>query len=767
MIKKLAFAIALASTPALAVDSKAVLDQYCVSCHNFEDFSGGFEIEGQGPEQIAETPDIAEKIIKRLRSGLMPPAGQDRPDQKILDAVAEQVAMAVDSSAELHLPAPGLHRLNRTEYQNAIRDILGLRIDAAKFLPPDDSSHGFDNMAESLTSSPALLEAYLSAAGYVSRLALGSDTSPTLTVFDAAPDTSQNEHVLGLPFGTRGGILIEHEFPSDGEYVFTVKGMTGYFTRVLGNVTGEKLEVTVDGERVYLYDWDTEVGNKEGLGGKTPVIPIKAGFHRIGVAFIATSDLPDTGLNKSWQRTMNAPGAISGYTFYPHVGQVFIEGPYNGVMAVDSVARQQLFECYPQNLDQETDCAKQIVTTLTTLAYRKPATTEDINSVMKFYGIGRERGNSFDAGIELAIQRILTDTQFIYRTEIPSADHVISDLELASRLSFFLWSSIPDQKLIELAVAKQLHDPEVLQAQVTRMLNDVKAEQFIKNFTGQWLNVRGLAASEPVVEQFPDFDSTLREAFQTEIEMFFASIIQEDRSLLNLLSADYTFVNERLAKHYGIKGVSGSQFRRVDLGPEYEMRQGLLGKGALLTVTSEATRTSPIKRGKWFLETFFGISPPDPPPGVETNLEPKEGDAVKTLRQRLEQHRADPSCAACHKLFEPMGMAMENMSAVGAWRTTEVGLPIDSYDTTADGTELYGLNSLRELTVAKGDMFSETVIEKLLTYGIGRGIETKDMPMVRAIAYQAKADNYRFSSVISAIVSSPAFTQIGDKNELY
>lgn len=759
MIKKLAFAIALASTPVLAVDSQAVLDQYCVGCHNFEDFSGGFEIEGQGPEQIAETPDIAEKIIKRLRSGLMPPAGQDRPDQEILDAVAEQVAMAVDSSAELNLPAPGLHRLNRTEYQNAVRDILGLRIDAAKFLPPDDSSHGFDNMAESLTSSPALLEAYLSAAGYVSRLTLGSDTSPTLAVFDAAPDTSQNDHIPGLPFGTRGGMLIEHEFPSDGEYVFTVKGMTGYFTRVLGNVTGEKLEVTVDGERVYLYDWDTEIGNKEGLGGKTPAIPISAGFHRIGVAFIATSDLPDTGLNKSWQRTMNAPGAISGYTFYPHVGQVFIEGPYNGMMAVDSVARQQLFKCYPQSLNQEAECAKQIITTLATKAYRKPATAEDILSAMKFYEIGRERGNSFDSGIELAIQRILTDTQFIYRTELPSADHTISDLELASRLSFFLWSSIPDQELIELAVAKQLHDPEVLQAQVTRMLNDTKAEQFIKNFTGQWLNVRGLAASEPVVEQFPDFDSTLREAFQTEIEMFFASIIQEDRSLLDLLSADYTFVNERLAKHYGIKGVAGSQFRRVELGPEYEMRQGLLGKGALLTVTSEATRTSPIKRGKWFLETFFGISPPDPPPGVETNLEPKEGDAVMTLRQRLEEHRADPSCAACHKLFEPMGMAMENMSAVGAWRTTDVGLPIDSYDVAADGTELHGINSLRELTITKSDLFAETVIEKLLTYGIGRGIEVADMPMVRAVAHQAKTDNYRFSSVIAEVVSSPAFTQ--------
>ena len=760
MIKKIALVVALVSSAQVyGADSQAVLDQYCVGCHNFEDFSGGFEIEGQGPAQIAQTPEIAEKIIKRLRSGLMPPSGQDRPDQATLDAVAEHVAQAVDSESELHLPAAGLHRLNRAEYQNAIRDILNLRIDATKFFPPDDSSHGFDNMAESLTSSPALLEAYLSAAGYVSRLAMGSDTSPTLAVFDAPADTSQNEHVPGLPFGTRGGMLIEHEFPSDGEFVFTVKGMTGYFTRVLGNVTGEKLEVTVDGERVYLYDWDTEIGNKEGLGGKTPAIPIGAGFHRIGIAFIATTDLPDhKGINVSWQRTMNSPGAISGYTFYPHVGQVFIEGPYNGIAAIESPARQELFECYPQQANREVECASQIIKTLATKAYRKPATEQDIKTVMKFFKIGRERGNSFDAGVELAIQRILTDTQFIYRTELPNEQYVTSDLELASRLSFFLWSSIPDQELLTLAENNQLHDAEVLHQQVNRMLNDPKADQFIRNFTGQWLNVRGLAASEPVVEQFPDFDSTLREAFQTEIELFFKSIIQEDRSLLDLLSADYTFVNGRLAKHYGIDDVYGSQFRRVELGTEHEVRYGLLGKGALLTITSEATRTSPIKRGKWFLETFFGISPPDPPPGVETNLEPKEGDEVKTLRQRLEQHRADPSCAACHKLFEPMGMAMENMSAVGAWRTTEVGLPIDSYDTTADGTELHGINSLRELTIAKSDLFAETAIEKMLTYAIGRGVETEDMPMVRKVSHAAKADNYRFSTVIIQVVNSPLFT---------
>jgi hypothetical protein len=760
MIKKVGLAIALAlTTNVYGVDGTDVLNQYCVSCHNFDDYSGGFEIEGQGPTDIANHPELAEKIIKRLRSGLMPPAGQPRPNQETLLAVAEQVADAVDNNSQLHIPAPGLHRLNRTEYSNVIQDILGLKIDASKFLPPDDSSHGFDNMADSLTSSPALMEAYLSAAGYISRLAMGTDTAPTLAVFDVPHDTSQNEHVVGLPFGTRGGILIEHEFPSDGEYIFTVKGMTGYFTRVLGNVSGEKLEISVDGERVYLYDWDSEIGNKESLGGKSPAIPIKGGFHKIGVAFIATTDLPDyKGMNVSWQRTMNSPGAISGYTFYPHVGQVFIEGPFNGTTATGSPSRNKIFECYPENQSQEKACAETIIESLMSKAYRNTATPEDIKVAYEFFTLGRELGGSFDSGIELAIQRILTDTKFVYRSELPNERYMISDLELASRLSFFLWSSIPDNELLSLAENKILHEPNILQEQVVRMLNDPKADRFISNFTGQWLTTRALAASEPVVELFPDFDSTLREAFQIEIEMFFKSIVQEDRSLLDLLSANYTFVNGRLAKHYNIPGIYGSNFRKVELGPDHEMRRGLLGKGALLTVTSEATRTSPIKRGKWFLETFFGISPPEPPPGVETNLEAKPGEEVITLRKRLEQHRADPSCAACHKLFEPMGMAMENMNAVGEWRIFESGLIVDAYDTAADGTELDGINGLRALAISKGDMFAETAIEKLITYGIGRGMEIEDMPMIRKISKASKQDDYKFSTIITEIVTNPLFT---------
>ena len=754
-----------------SVNSGALLDQYCIKCHNATDWAGGIDLEGANSTTIANTPEIGEKIIKRLRAGMMPPVGEERPLYDTVQKLALSLELSIDGRAATkgaHLPAPGLHRLNRTEYTNAIRDLLALNIDAARFLPSDDSSHGFDNMAGTLTTSPALLEAYLSAAGRISRLAIGSDTAPTLAVFDAPHDTSQNEYVEGLPFGTRGGMLIEHEFPADGEYTFTVKGMTGYFTAVLGNVKGEKLEVTVDGKRVYLYDWDRQIANKRGDGGKTPAIPIKAGFHRIGVAFLATSDLPDTGLNKSFQRTMNSPGSISGYTFYPHVGQVFIEGPFKGTAATDTQSRRRVFECYPKNTSEEASCARRIITTLTTKAFRRPATNADIEVMTAFFRSGREQGGTrtalFDSGIEAVIQRILADPDFIYRAEIepasaaPGTAYRISDLELASRLSFFLWSSIPDMELINLAAANKLHEPKVLKQQVDRMIADPRSQALVQNFTGQWLNIRGIAASEPVVNLFPDFDSTLRAGLRREVELFFASIIQEDRSVDDLLTADYTFVNERLARHYGIPGIYGPQFRRVQLGPDQDMRKGLLGKGALLTITSDAARTSPVKRGKWFLQTFFGVSPPDPPPGVEVKLDQKAGESPKTMRERLRLHSTNPSCATCHKMFEPMGLAMENFDAVGQWRTSEVGFPIDSVGVISDGTRIEGIKGLRELSMRKRDMFAEVVIENLLTYAIGRGLDYQDMPLVRSLTHAAAKDDYRFSSLIMGVVQSPAFT---------
>jgi hypothetical protein len=743
----------------------AVVQSNCLDCHNAAEQAGNLNLESLPFDAVPAHAETWEKVIRKLRAGLMPPAdGGPKLERETRDELVAWLEDEIDSHAEPHLPAPGLHRLNRTEYTNAIRDLLALNVDATSFLPPDDSSHGFDNMAGTLTTSPALMEAYLSAAGKISRLAVGTETAPTLAVFDAPHDTSQNAYIEGLPFGTRGGMLIEHEFPADGNYVFTVKGMTGYFTAVLGNVKGEKLEVTIDGARVYLYDWDTEIAPTEGNGGRTPEIPIKAGFHRVGVTFLATSDLPDTGLNKSFVRTMNSPGAISGYTFYPHVGQVFIEGPYDGVAATSTQSRDKIFECYPAESSEERECARTIISTLASKAFRRPTTDADVESIMAFYDAGRAEGGSFDYGVEAVVQRILADPEFIYRRELepdgvaPGTPYAISDLELASRLSFFLWSSIPDEELIELASQGHLRDANVLEQQVERMIADPRSAAFIENFTGQWLNVRGMQASEPVVELFPDFDSTLRQAFRREIELFFGSIIQEDRSILDLLDADHTFVNERLAKHYGIPDVYGAQFRRVTLPPELDMRRGLVGKGALLTITSDAARTSPVKRGKWYLETFLGISPPDPPPGVETDLKPVEGEAPKTLRARLEAHRINPTCSSCHQIFEPMGLAMENFDAVGAWRTTDAGQPIDPTGVTNDGADLTGVASLRDYARANADLFAEAVTEKLLTYAIGRGLEYEDMPLVRSITHEAAKDDYRFSSLLMGVIESPAFT---------
>jgi hypothetical protein len=742
----------------------ALVDEKCSDCHNPIDLAGDLNLEALSFDAVATEAEIWEKVIKKLRAGLMPPVEGPDLDAETREELVSWIEHEIDSNAGTHLPPPGLHRLNRSEYSNAIRDLLALNVDATTFLPPDDSSHGFDNMAGTLTTSPALMEAYLSAAGKISRLAIGTETAPTLAVFDVPVDTSQNAHIEGLPFGTRGGMLIEHEFPADGEYVFTVKGMTGYFTAVLGNVDGEQLEVTIDGERVYLYDWDAEIGNRQGDGGRTPAIPIKAGFHKVGVTFIATSDLPDTGLNKSFVRTMNSPGSISGYTFYPHVGQVFIEGPYNGLPATSTQSRDRIFECYPDNAGAEGDCAREIISTLVGNAFRRPATDDDLEAVMKFYVAGREEGGHFESGIEAALQRILADPEFIYRSEIepgaisPGTPYRISDLELASRLSFFLWSSIPDQQLVDLAAAGRLSDAKVLEQQVERMIADPRSHAFIENFTGQWLNVRGMQASEPVVDLFPNFDSTLRDAYRREIELFFGSIIHEDRSILDLLTAEYTFLNERLAKHYGVPDVYGSQFRRVELGPEFDMRRGLLGKGAMLTITSDAARTSPVKRGKWFLETFFGVSPPDPPPGVETDLAPVEGEAPTTLRARLEAHRANPNCASCHNMFEPMGIAMENFDAVGKWRTEDAGIPIDPSGVITDGSPLDGVGSLRELTVENGGQFAQVVAEKLLTYALGRGLEYEDMPLLRSITRSAAEDDYRFSTLLMEVIESPAFT---------
>jgi hypothetical protein len=589
----------------------------------------------------------------------------------------------------------------------------------------------------------------------------------TQWVWDVPADTAQNHHIEGLPFGTRGGILIPHHFPADGEYTFNVKGVTGYFQAVLGSITGEQLEVLVDGQRVHLFDWDKDISNTTGRGAWTPKIPLTAGQHTIGVTFLATNDLPGTELNKPFQRTMNTPGTIPGFLFYPHVGQVTLEGPHAGKGATATASRQRIFSCRPATAREEAACARTIVSTLARRAFRRPATDADLKVLLPFYEAGRTDGGSFDHGIEAALQRILADPEFIYRGEREPASlaaggsYRLSDVELASRLSFFLWSSIPDDELIDLAARGRLRTPAVLEQQVRRMLADPKSEALISNFTGQWLSVRAMRTVEPVVNLFPDFDDNLRDAMQREVELFFASVVQEDRSILDLLTANYTYVNERLAKHYGIENIYGPQFRRVTLPASLDVRRGLLGKGALLTVTSNPARTSPVTRGKWFQQTFLGVSPPDPPPGVEVALAAPSDNAgntrIPTIREQLEEHRRNPVCSSCHSIFEPMGIALENFDAIGAWRTREESGPIDPSGILPDGTKVDGAVSLRQSLVRYSDQFARVVAEKLLIYALGRGVEHQDMPVVRAMALTAKTDNYRFSSLVLGIVRSDMF----------
>jgi hypothetical protein len=764
------------------------MDKYCVTCHNARTKTANLMLDQLDLEHLADHAEIGETVVRKVRAGLMPPTNMPHPAPAEMAAMIQFMEGDLDRTAKTYLPPPGLHRLNRTEYTNAIRDLLALDVDASKFLPADDSTRGFDNIAGALTMSPALMEAYLSAAGKISRLALGDVNAPTQAVYDVPADTAQNHHIEGLPFGTRGGILIKHTFPVDGDYSFKVKGVTGYFQAVLGGVTGEQLEVTVDGERVKLFDWDNDISRTTGNGKATPKIPVKAGLHTVGVTFLATNDIPGSELNRPFERTMNTPGGIPGFQFYPHVGQVEIEGPYNIKGAGDTAMRRKIFVCSPSsasapaaakasagsrrsspvNSASEVGCARTIVSTLAKHAFRRPVTATDVNELMEFYQEGRKEEGTFNGGIEAALQRILADPEFIYRGEPEPATlstgrtYKISDLALASRLSFFLWSSIPDDQLLDLAARNQLSNPVVLEKQVRRMLADPKSEALVRNFTGQWLGVRSLAASEPVVNLFPDFDDNLRAAYQREVELFFASVVQEDRSVLDLLDGDFTYVNERLAKEYGIPSVYGPRFRRVTLPASLDMRRGLLGKGALLTVTSNAARTSPVTRGKWFMTTFLGVAPPQPPPNVPAFTERKQDTTGNTkpptMREALEKHRINATCSACHQIFEPMGLALENFDAVGTWRTLDEGQPIDASGVLPDGTKVNGVVDLRKAMRDKySDQFVQVVAEKLLTYAVGRGTEYQDMPMVRTINRDAAKNGYHFSSLVMSIVKSDMF----------
>jgi mono/diheme cytochrome c family protein len=758
-----------ASTNAVAgtgASVRALVDEHCVRCHSARLKSGGVALDGSDLTDLAANPAAWERAVRKTRAGMMPPAGSPRIEPAVREALAAGLESELDRHAVVQYPPPGLHRLNRSEYQNAIRDLLALDVDAAKFLPTDDSTAGFDNMAGTLVMSPSLLEAYLSAAGRISRLAVGASASVTQSVYRVPEDFTQDYYVDGLPFGTRGGLLVHHQFPVDGEYALKVvpvnKGNMGNAT-AFGEVRGEKLEVLLDGERVQLLDWDKEVAR----GGTLDLrVRIGAGPHDLGVTFAATQYAPLNDLNQRFLRSTIETGGLPGFTFFPHVGSVRIDGPYNGTAAKDTPSRQRIFVCRPAQPSAEAACARTIVSTLARRAYRRPVTPGDVTTLLSFYEMGRKTGG-FDQGVEMALRRLLADPEFLYRREAEppavakGAPYRVSDLELASRLSFFLWSSIPDDELLTLAEHGRLREPATLERQVRRMLADPRAESLVVNVAGQWLNLRALQTQAPVVSAFPDFDDNLRQAFRRETELFFGSIVHEDRSVLDLLNADYTFVNERLARHYGIPNVYGTQFRRVTLGKDLDMRRGLLGQGSQLTVSSQPGRTSPVQRGKWFMQTFLGVSPPSPPPGVVIRIATTEKDAhggtKQSMRQQMELHRTTEPCKSCHKIMDPIGFTLENFDAIGQWRTEDGGVPVDATGEIVDGTKMNGVAGLREVLLRYSPQFVRVATEKLLIYGLGRGAEHYDMPLVRSIVRDAAPGNYRFSSLVLGIVKSPQF----------
>ena len=756
-------------------DYTAMLGTYCTHCHNYVDREGNLVLSRVDLNDVGAHAEVFEKVARKLRAGQMPPSGARRPNAELYEGFASWLEDQLDRTAVARMPAPGLHRLNRAEYAAAIRDLLAVEVEATQFLPADDASRGFDNQAGTLGLSPALLEAYLSAAGKISRLAVGSETTPSQTLYRLPEDLNQNYHIEGLPFGTRGGTLIEHVFPADGVYTIRTFAVTlgnmGNF-RPFGEVRGEQLEVLLDGERVALFDWDTEFNVDRFIGGTGQLqsiavtVPVTAGPHLVGVTFLATNYAPGLDLNHAFERTTIETGGLPGFTFYPHVGSVRIEGPLDAVRATNTPSRDKVFVCLPQDAAEEEDCARQIASTLARRAYRGFHAEEDIDMLMNFFHAGRA-GGDFDSGVQMTVQRALSDPKFIYRAEAepaelaPGETYRIGDLEFASRLSFFLWSSIPDDELLTVAEQGLLSDPHVLHAQVRRMLADERSRALTENFAGQWLGLRSLDAHTPVVELYPDFDDNLRRALRRETELFFDSILREGRSAIDLLTANHTFVNERLAKHYGIPNVRGSRFRRVDLGAEFDVRRGLLGKGSILTVSSVPARTSPVIRGNWILMNLLGTPAPDPPDDVP-DLEPVDTSAAgnrrqPSIREQLEAHTGDPVCAACHKIMDPFGFAMEHFDAIGRWRDEDAGEPIDAVSIMYDGTRVGGPVDLREFFVKYSEQFVRSLTEKLLTYALGRGVEYYDMPVVRAVVREAAANDYRLDSIIQAIVSSEPF----------
>jgi mono/diheme cytochrome c family protein len=754
---------------------RAVLDQYCVGCHNQRLTSGGLRLDDLDVSRIGDRAEVGEKIVRKLRAGVMPPPDVKRPDRATADFLAGSLEKRLDlaaAAAPTYTP-PGPHRLNRREYANAIYDLLNLEVDPGGFLPVDDTSDGFDNIASALNTSPALVEAYVSAAAKISRLALGTETATTQQTYMAASDLSQTQHTDGMSFGTRGGLRVRHYFPVDGIYAFNWTPVRSNAGGMHGDGNGEQLQLSVDGERLKVWNVQAEAPRNASDTRFEVRVPIRAGLRTVELAFIGRDLIPSDDYNNYFDRAFHLPGNVGGWTFAPHVNALLVTGPYDGRRPERTVTRDRIFVCRPATAAQEPACARRILSELASKAFRKPVSATALQGVLAEYEAGRKNG-SFEAGIERGLQMILSDPEFIFRLDTPPAtartatsttrtanttqSYAVSDLELASRLSFFLWSSIPDDELRTIASQGKLRSPGVLEKQVRRMLADPRAKEFVRNFAGQWLQLRNLQSAIRVDELFPNFDDNLRQAFRTETEMFFESIVQEDRNVVDLLNADYTFLNERLAKYYGIDGVYGSRFRRVTLGPEHDLRRGLLGHGSMLTVTANADRTSPVRRGKWVLINILGVIPPDPPPGVPAFKENTgRGPAPATMRDRMEQHRVSATCASCHKMMDPLGYALEAFDAAGAYRKDDSGHKLDLSGALVDGTRFDGPTQLRTALLAYSPRFVETLTERLMTYALGRGAKYYDMPAVRKIAAGAAARNNRFSALVLGIVESPAF----------
>jgi hypothetical protein len=754
------------------VSDRALLDKYCLTCHNSRTKSGGLVLD-KDTVDVSKPPEHAEvweKVIRKLHGRMMPPQGMPRPDEATLDAFAASLETSIDRVA-LTKPNPGrspLHRLNRSEYSAAVRDVLALDIDATGLLPADDEANGFDNIADVLKVSPSLLEQYLTAARRVSALAIGDPSAtPVGTVYRVPPDRAQADHIEGLPLGTRGGILVRHNFPLDATYEFNVVLLQNIVGYVPGLEWPHELEISIDGVRIFTApvggDEDNKLSDtnlaqtKETLDRRLRTrVPVKAGPHAVGVTFIRKNSAQSDEPLQPFTRNLD----LQDMNGVPIINFIQVTGPFDATGPGDTPSRRRVLVCTPAGERDELSCAKKVLTSIARRAYRRPPADAEVESLLTFYNAGRTRG-TFDTGIEEALALVLASPNFLFRAEpdppnvSAGAIYPVSDLELASRLSFFLWSTIPDDELVSVATQGKLREPATLEKQVRRMLADPRSKALVTNFAAQWLFLRNLQSFIPDSDEFPNWDDNLRQAMRQETSLFFESIMREDRNVLDLLTANYTYVNERLARHYGIPNVYGSQFRRVTLTDEN--RRGLLGQGSVLAVTSYPNRTSPVLRGKYILENILGTPPPSPPANVPPLKETGDGGKPMSLRALLEEHRANPACATCHRIMDPLGFSLENFDATGKWRVKEPTGVVDASGRLADGTPVDGPNALRKALLKQPEQFVRTMTEKMLTYGLGRGLEYYDMPVVRSIARDAAAQNNRFSALVMGIVKSTPF----------